>query len=369
MHYQRLIGIDIIRLVSFTAIVIFHSSLFYFHLPSNPFLEDSLIIWGLDTFARSIAFSGFTIVLVSSFLVSFAKPSGTNWLGLFIALIIGELVLSFFTNSPLWLAWDVYSVYLFGMMTFFGFSAIPRFWGALGFSLLWIPFWSFTELRPYLSAELQTVLGIWPCESQGIAEWPLLPWVGLVWFGSWLGYETRRLRESQSKHVHHIGRLELITWIAILTVASSQRGGYFNIRLGGLFSCDAYRQAPQVFWSHMAGVLFLLRLSFDQRVQNFLMKSKPLSSLGELAILKNFFFAYVLGYIYLALVINGLFWIESIWPDSYHAYEIAICEFFGLTFILQVELLARLGLKCLNSIQCSGIYRAIFNRRDCELEA
>jgi hypothetical protein len=55
--------------------------------------------------------------------------------------------------------------------------------------------------------------------------------------------------------------------------------------------------------------------------------------------------AYIVQYVYILLLISGLQTMKATWPAWYEQFEVAICEFFGLTLILQNELLTRGALR------------------------
>ncbi|MFW7377370.1 MAG: hypothetical protein ACOH5I_01015 [Oligoflexus sp.] len=341
MQKERIIGLDLIRLLSFAAIVTFHSSLLYFYLPENPFLDISPIIYVLDTFARILAFSGFTIVLLASFLLVYAGNLSMRRAKLFAALGFGWLTLSYLTSGTSSLTWDVYSLYLVGMAIYIAFPKLRIILGFVGFILLWIPFWQLSSIVPYLNADFQAVLGLSPCVGQAIAEWPLLPWIGLVWVGNSLGSLARYFVQNGKQELFFLRCKEMLAWAAILAASVPQWGAYFNIRLGPYFSCDAYRQEPYVFWSHMTVVLFCMRISFDPRVQAILKRQYWSRSLSELAISRHFFLAYLLSYVYTAIMVMILSMINQQWPRFYAEVELVICEFFGCLMIIQIELLTR----------------------------
>lgn len=339
---ERLIALDLLRFFSYWAIVVFQAVLFYFYSPEMPFLDISPILKFFDHYARTLAFSGFTIVLLSSFLITYSRALSLKSARLFGVIALGWLVLSLFMYDGAWLSWDVYSLYFAGLAFYMLLKRGHYLLGWLGFILLWIPFWSFESWRRFLSVDAQHVFGLAPCMGREITEWPVLPWIGLVWVGSSLGSLARQ-QNAQGK-----GRMrwpEGLGWAALLVASAPQWGAYFNIRIGPYFSCDAFRQTPLVFWSHMIGPLLIMRLAFDPRVQRFLARQSLARSISNLAISRHFWLAYIVQYAYLLFVIMGLQAIKARWPGWYDEFEVAICEFFGLTLIVQNELLARGALR------------------------
>jgi hypothetical protein len=339
---ERLIALDLLRFFSYWAIVVFQAVLFYFYSPEMPFLDISPILKFFDHYARTLAFSGFTIVLLSSFLVTYSRALSLKRARLFGVIALGWFVLSLFMNDGAWLSWDVYSLYFAGLAFYMVLKRGHYLLGWLGFILLWIPFWTFESWRGFLSVDAQHVFGLAPCVGREITEWPLLPWIGLVWVGSSLGSMARQ------QHAEGKGLMrwpEGLLWIGMVMASVPQWGAYFHIRIGPYFSCDAFRQTPLVFWSHMIGPLLIMRLAFDPRVQRFLARQSLARSISSLAISRHFWLAYIVQYVYLLLLIMGLQAIKARWPGWYDEFEVAICEFFGLTLIVQNELLARGALR------------------------
>lgn len=339
---ERLIALDLLRFFSYWAIVVFQAVLFYFYTPEMPFLDISPILKFFDHYARALAFSGFTIVLLSSFLITYSRELSFSRARLFAVIALGWFVLSLFMNDGAWLSWDVYSLYFAGLALYMLVKKGHFLLGWLGFGLLWIPFWNFESWRSFLSVDAQHVFGLAPCVGREITEWPILPWIGLVWVGSSLGSLARQ-QQKQGKGLMRWP--EAVVWSGLLLASVPQWGAYFNIRIGPYFSCDAFRQTPLVFWSHMIGPLFIMRLAFDPRVQRFLGRQSLVRIIGDLAISRHFWLAYIVQYVYILFVIMGLQAMKATWPGWYEEFEVAICEFFGLTLILQNELMTRASLR------------------------
>jgi len=339
---ERLIALDLLRFFSYWAIVVFQAVLFYFYTPEMPFLDVSPILKFFDHYARFLAFSGFTIVLLSSFLITYSRDLSFARARLFGAIALGWFVLSLFMSDGAWLSWDVYSLYFAGLAFYMLFKRGHFILGCLGLGLLWIPFWSFDSWRQFLSVDAQHVFGLAPCAGREITEWPLLPWIGLVWVGSSLGSLARTRRGRENGYVRWP---EGLVWGGLLLASMPQWGAYFNIRIGPYFSCDAFRQTPATFWSHMIGPLLIMRLAFDPRVQRFLARQSFARSISGLAISRHFWLAYIVQYVYVLLLIAFLQACRAAWPGWYGEMEVAICEFVGLTLIIQNEGLTRGALR------------------------
>lgn len=337
---EPLIGLDLIKLLSFSAISIFHAALLYFYSPDLPFREISPIFRGLEIYARSLSFSGFTIVLLSSLLLAFSGKLNAARAQLFAILGIGATLLSICMNNGGLLVWDVYSLFFFGLVIFILAGRAARVLGLVGFFLLWIPFWKFDFLRPYLGLDAQHIFGLAPCVGREISEWPLLPWIGLIWFGAWLGSELRQLKK-QSPEKLELSWAEGGLWLLFIGLSLPQWGAFYRIGIGPLFSCDAYRQEPSVFWSHMVPVLFAIRLSFDRRVQSFLRRQAWSRSLERLMIVRHFWLAYIVQYVYISIWVLGLLALKEAFPEIYLPIELPLLEFLALTMFIQFELVSR----------------------------
>jgi hypothetical protein len=348
---ERLIALDLLRFFSYWAIVVFQAVLFYFYTPEMPFLDISPILKFFDHYARTLAFSGFTIVLLSSFLITLSRELSFHRARLFGAIALGWFVLSLFMNDGAWLSWDVYSLYFAGLALYMVLKRGHLFLGALGFVLLWIPFWTFDSWRRFLSVDAQHVFGLAPCIGREITEWPILPWIGLVWVGGCLGTLARQWKASDKGQMRWP---EGLVWSGLLLASVPQWGAYFHIRIGPYFSCDAFRQTPLVFWSHMIVPLLIMRLAFDTRVQRFLARQSLVQFISGLTISRHFWLAYIVQYVYVLLLIMVLQSMKAAWPGWYLEFEVAICEFIGLTLIVQNELLARGALRLGNWLKPFG---------------
>ncbi len=342
-------GIDLVRLISYFAIVTFHTSLFYFYSPTIEYAKVSTIVGVVDSICRVFAFSGFTVIFVSAFLLGASRGALRKKGRLFGVLLFGWLYLSMLMNSSYVLVWDVYTLFLVAILFMLfidnrGLSWI-RWMAALGFLITLIPFWKLQDELSWVPSQLQYILGFAPCEGREIDEWPALPWIGLVWLGYGLGRELKELRQENRLGSLVLKRRELLLWLPFLLASVPQWGAYYSIRLGQYFSCDAYRQEPYVFWSHFIWVVAAVRLSIDPRVQNYLHGKAWARQASELAISRKYWLAYAVHYLYgnfIAYVFGNF---GKYIPGFYETYELAIVEFLSLTLVLQNELMTRAVLR------------------------
>ncbi len=347
-------GFDLLRLVSFFAIITFHSSLFYFYSPSIEFANFSPIIRAVDTTCRVFAFSGFTIVFMSSLLLGFSRYAKAKRERIILVLLFGWIYLSMLMNDDFFLVWDVYTLFMCAMLLIMWMERAGPRWvpaaGALGFVLLWLPIWKWPGLFSWVPDSLKYAVGVASCEGREINEWPALPWIGLIWMGYATGTYLVKLRDTQQFSKLQLKRPESLVWIILLALSIPQWGAYFRVRLGEYFACDAYRQEPYVFWSHFIWVLAFLRLSVDPRVQSWLTKKSWVWTISNLAISRKFWLAYAVHYIYGNLISLILEKMGTHIPGFYENYELLIVEFLSVTLILQNEILTRWAIVILEKL-------------------
>jgi len=341
--------------------MLFHFGLFYFGDPEPPhYVDESRIIWVVIWLLRVGAQSGFIIAFLSTLLLSLNKKAGSGRWKLFGVLALGWLVLSLQMHSPWGISWDVFGLIFAGISTVMAAEAAlgtgaVRILGVLGYLMLWLPFW---QLAPYLHADyaspvqeaLKNIVGVASCDMREVSEWPLLPWTGLVWFGYWMGAEIRRLRDAGQMASLCVNRQEAVAWTVILVATVPQLGAYFHIRGGPYFSCDAYRQAPVIFWSHFVWPLFLIRCSFDPRVQARLSLQGWVRRVSDLAISRKFWLAYLLQYVSGTAIAYALNYWEMVDPGSLAVWELPLLEFLCLTILFQTELMTARADKLIRAV-------------------
>jgi len=339
-------GLDIIRLVAFFNIIFCHIHLIYFGTPYTPYVDKSWIFYVIDQFCHALSFSGFVIVLLSSALLAVNQKRGTqSKLRLMAVLLFGWLLLSVSTVGLRGVTWDIFGLFSTGMLVMLWLEQYrPKYLrtlGGLGFLLLWIPFWKLEPFMPEGYDALKNVFGVASCQGREVAEWPVLPWIGLVWFGYWIGNEVRRVVATGDINKLRLSRSELGVWVLLLGASVTQLGAYHGVRLGQFFSCDVYRQEPSQFWGHMIWPMFLMRLSVEPHVQAALSRRKWAQWVSQLTISRKFWVAYASSYLYCMLFASVANYWELRAPLSFETYKMPIYEFMGLTLLIQCELVAR----------------------------
>lgn len=303
-------GLDLIRLASFIAIMQFHISLIHYYETTVPLTKESVIAAWIDVYARSISFSGFTIIFLTSLLTGISGASRPARRRLFLGLSVGWVIFSALMHQSFgwFLSWDIYPLLFFGFLlcTVLEQTSLRalRAAGVLGYAMLFIPFWDFGFLFETWPQVWLDVLGFASCDRE-IAEWPVLPWLGLLVGGYAVGVELRRILASGGRAVLQWHKRELyLVWLPLLALSVTQWGPFFNINLGARFSCEAYRQPPLIFWSHFIWPVFLIRASLVPTVQDFLARFRFVRWISGLAVSRKFWLAYLLHY----LIAHAISW-------------------------------------------------------------
>jgi hypothetical protein len=340
----RFLGLDIVRLVSFIAILIFHISFVHFYSPSIESAAEHPLIKMLETYARTFSFSGFTIVFLTSLLTAYSGKGLAKRGRLMIFLIFGWAIFSALMagSGNLLLTWDVYPLILVGILTAtlaeMGAPWFSRILAILGLALLFVPFWEWSQPL-WMSTDLATVMGFGDC-TQHLIEWPVLPWIGLVWGGYGVGQGLREMRQAERLMALRMSPVESLTWAVVLMASLPQLGAFFDIRLGRYFACDAYRQPPLTWWSHLLWVFFAVRLSVEPRIAAWCTSNSLCMRIGNLAISRKFWVAYFCSYL-LGFIASELGTASQVEQTSWRLEAIA---FVGIAYIIGTEFLTRIVL-------------------------
>jgi hypothetical protein len=306
---RRYVGWDLLKLASFIAIIIFHYQwVVWYTLDVPAFILDrwagAMLRIPTEFYARCLSFSGFTIVFMAGLNQGQTGKKLFFRKYLFLFLVSGWLFFSFliFGVKGFYLAWDVYPLLFLGLFSAHliqGKNAVyRRIFGVVGFLMLFVPFWEL-ESKLNLSFELQHIL-VGNCKED-YADWPILPWIGLVWFGFCCGGELRALRARGERFVK-LQRKEGVCWFLALVVSINYFGPFYNIDLGKGYACAAFRFDWYIFWAHFIWPLFIFRISIDQSVQEKLLKSRVVNWLVSLSMVRNFWLAYIIHFAYIHLL-------------------------------------------------------------------
>lgn len=321
---ERWLGIDLLRTLSFLAIVIFHTANAVF--PEGAPYENwrgTFFEWQ-QIYARLIPFSGFTIVAIHSFLFGLkSQPTASSrWKWIF----LGSVILFLSYGNPLegdffW-EWDIYQYLIFAFLALFvcskwRFSFIPLF--LTSFLFLWVPFWKFpSEFLPEVAKH--ALVGV--CDGEGRGGWPLLPWIGLpVFFFSWGKLQSRL----------SLGSKELFLWGFLFLCAVPFWGSYFSVDTGKGFYCFIFRQEPWIFWAHFLWIAVFLRWAVV-RPQDF--QFRPVAWVSRWKMNSKFVWAYLVHLVLIQGVMGIAPWVGE---------NPGFFSFLPLLLFVMVEVLLRMG--------------------------
>ncbi len=329
----RYFGIDLMRFISMMAIVMMHSHGIVFFTDTIYFSYDQSVFLWLSPFGRFFSISGFTIVATTSFLYG-RKSLGKMKRGLMWLLLAGIFLLFLFygranAHEGFFFEWDVYHLILVGFLAVRAAKPRPKILyalGIVGFSLLWVPFWRVQNHWDVSSWLKEILIGCCYPHGEHVANWPIFPWVGLIWFPYVLGHWVKNHRES----FWPFGRGEWIGWGVLLLISIPNLGAYYHTPIGDNFPCHMFRQPVWVFWSHFIWILFGIRSSLTPGFQRSLESSAIARFISKLNWSRRFGLSYFIQ-LYLLLIIGFPFRDElqshPVWFDVYWLSVIPVTEF------------------------------------------
>lgn len=301
---ERILGLDLIRFFSFSAILIFHLTYaLWGRLGHTEIPVKSAWVQPLETYARALAGSGFYVLFISFFLYGL-RPS-RKWVWLPVCFCAFFVLWNGIAGD--W-SWDVYP-FLFITLLVLGAGNLARargrFWIFIGGVLLLTPFWNMEEIF-HLPLKLESALwGV--CTSRpDLGDWPLLPWIGYPMLAFGLGKETRSLSALQTWRP-----AESFIWPVLLAAALPQLSKYYVTPLGDGFGCFIFRRPWFEFLALQIFLIFAIRVSLLRAVQSALGDRKWVCWISRRQINRHFFAAYGLHYP-LCLYLAGLAFSEGL---------------------------------------------------------
>lgn len=290
---ERLWAADLIRALSFPAILIFHSS-FALWAPSglNYIPPQNQLGQILEIYGRTLAFSGFTVLFLSFFLFGFHGEFRANKLARLASLILIFAAVWSLSAEQFPYIWDIYPFLLTALVAIaFTRRMRPEWIAFLSGVVLSLPLWQLApilNLPPWIKVP---VLG--ECTLRGdLGDWPLLPWTAYPLFAYACGQIARRERERARR----ITKAEIGAWCAGLALALPWMGKYYVTPLGEEFGCFIFRQSPLTFWAHQLPVFFLLRLSLVACIDVKIKTLFIIRKLPALAVNQAFYLVYFAHY-------------------------------------------------------------------------
>jgi len=312
---DRIYGMDLIRVLSFIAIIFHHfTSRLWYSQEFSPFngkglgMGEGVWYWQwAEVYSRSVSFSGYTILFLTSFLIAFTAQGSEKARRLISYMLIAWILWSIteYGETPFLLPWDIFPLIAFGLsivVLISKFLKKPNLWLLLaGIILLFVPFWRFDSLNQ-LPIYLKHIL-IGDCELD-VADWPILPWVGLIL----CGYSLGRLAKLHRVSLQEVRKVEVIFWLLLLSWTPFFWGSFYKIKFGDLYGCEVSRQEPIVFMAHWLWILMLMRMSLISGVQNKLSQSLSVHWISGLQINKNFGVAYFIHLFLIEFVVAVFKW-------------------------------------------------------------
>lgn len=299
---KRYYLLDLIRFFSMIAITEFHSLEAFFYSNESAVNRDHFFEWGLFYFSRFISFSGFTIIMLSFFLIGLKGLSKQKLKKLGFICFIGSTILFFVYQESGWqFEWDIYSFIAAGSLIL---ALVARnhkiLWlaSALSVILLALPssFYDFPQFQNHWL--YNPLVGNYYLEGAG--GWPLLPWVGLIILFYHAGSLIRKRPKLKIK-LPTISNAELLFWFVILAFASPQLGAFFDVPVGPDFAKFVNQMDRIDQWSHFIFVIFFMRLAFVEKVNLWLSKRRSVRFISNLHLNRRFFMFYILQWFLIGL--------------------------------------------------------------------
>ncbi len=290
-------GFDLLRSAVFLAIMIFHFSwaLFAYDPYPRPDLTPNWLTQPAYYYAQMLTLGGHVILCLSSLLFGlrlrpFAERMRT-WLGLLAAWLAFAGFLHLREGGSFHLAWDVYPLVALGWSSSYLliFRSRRAAFITLCFSLLLLSqsFWEwplFTKLPLYGQ---EVLVGRCP---EDYADWPVLPWIGLVWASVAVGYLLRFVKDFSLR------ARELPLWLGVVLVFCHYYEPHYYIDLGDAFACALFRRSLAVRGAQLALLALILRIALIPEVQGALQRRAFIRWLSTLACNRRFYLAYFIHY-------------------------------------------------------------------------
>ncbi|MCJ8276411.1 MAG: hypothetical protein MJK18_06195, partial [Bdellovibrionales bacterium] len=280
--------------------------------------------------SRFMSFSGFTIIILSFFLMGLKGLSSQKAKRLFMACAVGIVVLILASyEGEFYLEWDIYSYVIASVVSVLLLARHRLLLAGSAltfFVLLLLPRSFFLNLPFHLGLFQNPLLGDY--NSLGAGSWPLIPWLGVAvvpyYVGTWF-----------SKHRGDLKTMDLIeklVWAMGLLMSIPQLGAYYQVPIGPNFYNFVFNCGTLNFWSHLIWVFFFMRLSFVESVNQSLNQNNLISWVSRLQLNQRFFLFY--------LVQLGLIGLFSQASEFFLQNPFAI-DVYLLAFIPIAELICR----------------------------
>lgn len=301
----RLHLVDYIRCMVYLAIASFHFTIMV--RPTGEFIfSDVSVIWfGVQEYARHFVNGGQIILLLTFVLMGFngspEKKLKKILIGSFIAAFV--MAVANFSESTLFWIWDIYPLIFLGALTLLvALWLSPRavfLLAVLGAAGLSIPVWDL--LNQWQGPLELRVMLVGDCRLN-YADWPVLPWIGLIWLSFMIGDFFKKYRLK----LRRLTQLDLLIGAGLLVFWMVFLNGYRTLNDVTEWSCFSFRRPPVYFWSQLLFYILLIRLALADPVQNFLTRFRFSHQIGQLFFSRSFGVYYIFHYMLTWCVAVGL---------------------------------------------------------------
>lgn len=328
---HRFYALDILKFIWLMTIIHFHVYETYFYSNELVLNVGNSFFSFLHYPIRALAFSGFAIVTLTSFLVGWVHLTLKKWLSLMGILALGAFFLAWLNGDEqqfFYLQWDIYNFHFASFLIIALLQTHKKLlYGVsiLFFPLLFFPVWEWDYLLDGTGWLKDALIG--DCIKEGHGSWPLIPWLAMP-LGLYSIANIIKSNTNYKQRIRVISSKEFMVWATLLIVTLPWLNGYFNTPIGSQFSCYVHRRPPIYFWSHWMWVVFFIRIGFLDTVNNYLKNKKWVQFISSLEWSKNMGLAYAIHFIFLNL---GSYWIEAFQERQY------LLDIFNFSMILGVE--------------------------------
>lgn len=311
---ERLFFVDLIRLLSMIAIIHFHVFEAFFYSDIRALIHHSYFETRLEDYSRFMAFSGFSIVIISYFMIGLKGLSPKKVKRLLVVSAVGivTLFLVYFEDGFSSFEWDIYPFIGVSSLVLFFLSFSSRalkIASLISMGLLSIPqsWLYFPSIESYFF--YNSIFGDFIRPGKG--SWALIPWIGLPILFYTIGRQIR-IHKSFRIRLTILPRIELLIWLFLLSLCATQWGSFYKVPIGPGFYQFVHSINRLEIFCHLMIVFFFLRLGFVKEINAWAAKNGWVSWVSKLYLNKKFFLFYIVQW--------GLIGFFSQFTETYHQY-------------------------------------------------
>ena len=300
---ERIHAIDFIRLFIYLAIASFHFQDIVWFNQGYIFSSNSLAWHLTEQYARTFSYGGQIVVLITFFLIGFRENTKQKLKSVLYGSLVASILMDFanYTKNGSLLIWDIYPLIFTGtlilLLSIYFSKNFSLVLGVLGILMLNIKFWEKLN-NVELAFKLKIAL-VGDCNSL-FADWPILPWIGLIWFSFALGQWCYSNLNSCS--LNTISKIEIFLWLIFLSFSVVFFNSYRNVPTNDNWACFVFRQEPYLFISQLILYIFLIRISLLKKINDIFSQFKISILVSRLQLSKNFGLFYLTHYLIIVLI-------------------------------------------------------------------